>query len=88
MRCHVYRSLRRADAYVYLAQRDDFDALPEALRAGLMPLHHVLELELDPGRRLAREDSAVVRANLLQCGFHLQAPPPRFAEFGASIRHD
>jgi uncharacterized protein YcgL (UPF0745 family) len=53
-----------------------------------MPLHHVLELELGPGRRLAREDSAVVRANLLQCGFHLQAPPPRFAEFGASIRHD
>lgn len=76
MRCHVYKCLRRADTYVYLAQRDAFEALPEGLRHNLLPLDFVLELELGPDRRLAREDPAVVRANLQQCGFHLQLPPP------------
>ena len=30
---------------------------------------------LVPGRRLALSDPEVVRANLVQCGFHLQLPP-------------
>lgn len=88
MRCHVYKSLRRVDSYVYLAQRDAFDTLPEALRGGLLPLAFVMELDLSPPRRLSREDVAVVRANLLACGFHLQLPPPAFAEFNASVKRD
>ncbi len=75
MRCHVYKSLRRADTYLYLAARDDFAPLPDALREGLGGLQWVMELELAPGRRLAREDAEVVRANLARCGFHLQMPP-------------
>jgi len=83
--CHVYRSLRRADTYVYLARRDDFAVLPSALRSGLLPLEFVLELDLTSPRRLGREDFAVVCANVQQSGFHLQLPPPAFAEFGKSI---
>jgi len=83
--CHVYKSLRRADTYVYLAQRDDFEVLPAALRGGLMPLQFVLELDLLNPRRLGREDFAVVCANIQQSGFHLQLPPPAFAEFGKTL---
>jgi hypothetical protein len=88
MRCYVYKSLRRVDSYVYLAQRDAFDALPEALRGGLLPLSFVMELDLSPPQRLAREDAAVVSANLLACGFHLQLPPPAFSEFNATLTRD
>ncbi|MGN6513352.1 MAG: YcgL domain-containing protein [Lysobacteraceae bacterium] len=75
MLAHVYKSLKRADTYVYLARRDDFASVPEPLRASLGPLHHVLDVELTPGRRLAREDAATVRGNLAARGFHLQFPP-------------
>jgi uncharacterized protein YcgL (UPF0745 family) len=75
MHAHVYKSLKKADTYVYLAGRDDFARLPEPLRTQLGTLQFVLEVELAPGRKLAQEDPAVVRANLAACGFNLQFPP-------------
>ena len=76
MQAYVYKSQRKQDAYVYLARRDDFDAIPAALGAALLPLSFVLEVALTPGRRLARADAARVRADLAERGFHLQLPPP------------
>ena len=75
MLAYVYKSLKKADTYVYLAGRDDFARLPEPLRAQLGELRFVLEVALTPERRLAQEDPAVVRANLAARGFHLQFPP-------------
>ena len=75
MLAHVYKSLKRADTYVYLGRRDDFACVPAPLLATLGRLQHVLDVELTPGRRLAREDAATVRAHLVERGFHLQAPP-------------
>ena len=74
MRAHVYKSLKKADTYVYLAARDDFARLPEPLRAQLGPLQFVLDVDLAPGRTLAQEDPEVVRGNLAARGFHLQFP--------------
>ena len=34
-----------------------------------------MELELHPGKRLAREDAEQVLKNLQTSGFHLQMPP-------------
>lgn len=75
MLAHVYKSPKRADTYVYLAARDDFERILEPLRTRLGPLQFVLEVDLAPGRRLATEDPAVVRENLVLRGFHLQFPP-------------
>lgn len=75
MQAFVYKSLKKADAYVYLAGREDFERLPDPVRAELGELRFVLEVALVPGRRLAREDADVVRANLASRGFHLQMPP-------------
>lgn len=80
MLAHVYKSLKRADTYVYLARRDDFASVPEPLRASLGRLQHVLDVELTPERKLAREDAAAVRANLAARGFHLQFPPSDAAD--------
>lgn len=75
MQAYVYKSLRKADTYVYLAKRDDFARLPDPVRLKLGTLQFVLEVALTPERRLAREDAAVVRENLVARGFHLQFPP-------------
>lgn len=75
MRCYVYKSPRRVETYVYFAQRDDFQRLPEALRAPLGALQFVMELDLSPPRKLAREDADVVRGNLAAHGVHVQFPP-------------
>ena len=74
MRCFVYKSLRKADTYVYLAQRDGFASVPEPLRASLGTLDFALEFDLDADRKLARENAGVVRRNLETNGFHVQMP--------------
>ncbi len=71
MHAYVYKSLKKADAYVYLAAHDDFTRLPEPMRTE-PPLQFVLDTELTPERKLARDDAAVVRENLAMRGFHIQ----------------
>lgn len=75
MNTYVYKSLRKENTYVYLAKRDDFAVMPEAVRAPLGDLVFVLEVALTEQRKLAQADPAVVRANLAAHGFHLQFPP-------------
>ena len=75
MQCHVYRSSKRDDTYVYLRERDAFGLLPANIAAPLGELHFVLSVELTPERKLARDDANVVRANLAAHGFHIQFPP-------------
>ena len=75
MLAYVYKSLRKPDTYVYLAERDDFARLPEPLRTQMGRLQFVLEVALTPERKLAQENPEVVRHNLAARGFHLQFPP-------------
>ena len=75
MQTYVYKSLRKDNTYVYLAKRDDFAVMPEAVRTPLGELVFVLEFALTGQRKLAQADPAVVRANLAAHGFHLQVPP-------------
>jgi uncharacterized protein YcgL (UPF0745 family) len=76
MKCFVYRCGKRAETYVYLRERDAFGLLPPELAGRLGALTLVLELDLVPERRLAREDAGTVRRNLVERGFHVQLPPP------------
>ncbi|CAK0742897.1 YcgL domain-containing protein Tgr7_3126 [Gammaproteobacteria bacterium] len=77
VRCCVYRAHRKVDTYLYLRENEPQENLPEDLRRLLGRLDLVMELELHPGRRLAREDVTEVMANLRNRGWHLQMPPPR-----------
>jgi uncharacterized protein YcgL (UPF0745 family) len=75
MQAFVYKSLRQAETYVYLAARDDFARLPPPLVTQLGKLQFVLEVALTPERKLALADPDVVRENLATRGFHIQFPP-------------
>jgi uncharacterized protein YcgL (UPF0745 family) len=76
MRCFVYKSLRKADTYVFLREPEGFEVLPGPIAAQLGALGFVIEIELSPQRKLARENVEVVMINLDSQGYHLQFPPP------------
>jgi len=86
MKCWIYRSPRKDEMYLYLAEQDGFSAVPEALLRHFGRPHFVMELELGPEQRLAREDADEVRANLAERGFHLQMPPPD-PQLADAVRH-
>ena len=75
MRCHVFKSRKRPDAYVYVDARTDPASLPEALRHALGPLDPALIFELTAERRLARADAATVMAAISTQGYYVQLPP-------------
>ncbi|OOG53813.1 YcgL domain-containing protein [Rhodanobacter sp. C03] len=75
MPCFVYASLRKNDSYLWLAQRDAFDVLPESLLLLLGELRFVMEVQLDAQRKLPNEDTAQVLEHLRTQGWHLQLPP-------------
>ncbi|BFI97367.1 MAG: YcgL domain-containing protein [Rhodanobacter sp.] len=92
MQCFVYASRRKPDTYLWLAERDGFDALPGSLRSMLGELRFAMELQLDAQRRLPREDAAQVLAHLREQGWHLQLPPEgalagtNHPAYGAALR--
>jgi uncharacterized protein YcgL (UPF0745 family) len=77
MNAYIYKSSRKAELYLYITQKDDFSNVPQALydSMGKEPIF-VMEIELTPERKLARENVTTVIKNLETKGFHLQIPPP------------
>lgn len=73
--CWVYRSTRKQEMYLFLAKEHGFDSVPAALLENFGEPILVIQLELSPGRPLAREDVNLVMTNLRVKGFHLQMPP-------------
>jgi uncharacterized protein YcgL (UPF0745 family) len=83
LHCSVYKSLRKQDTYLYITDDKVLERLPDGLARLLGELELVMELDLHPGRRLAREDVLAVMHSLRVQGFHLQLPPVE-QEFPAS----
>lgn len=72
MKCSIYRSNKKSEMYLYLAEKDAFSDLPDGLMKHLGEVEFVMDLTLTPDRVLAREDVKVVMENLKTRGFHLQ----------------
>lgn len=73
--CWIYRSSRKDEMYLYLAEEDGFEQLPELLKKQFGQPSLVMELELSASRPLAREDVGLVMEKLREQGFYLQMPP-------------
>ncbi len=78
--CWVYRSSKKDEMYLYLAEEGNFDDIPAALLALFGTPFFVMELELSPQRPLAREPVERVIENLKVQKFHLQMPPKLIPE--------
>ena len=70
--CHIYRSGRKEDTYLYVLKKDDFSKVPEELMTVFGEPEFSFSFNLSADRVLAKEDSAEVLANLKEKGFHLQ----------------
>ncbi|MFI3189133.1 hypothetical protein BCS42_10430 [Crenothrix sp. D3] len=75
MPCYVYKSVKKDLYYLYIDKKDDFSSVPEELLLSFGKLEFVLELELAPNRKLAKEDSQKVLESLQTKGFFVQLPP-------------
>lgn len=73
--CWIYRSSRKPEMYLYLADEDAFDQLPAELMKRFGEPSLVMELALHADRPLAREDVTRVMDSLQNQGYHLQLPP-------------
>ncbi|NBV75345.1 MAG: YcgL domain-containing protein [Methylococcaceae bacterium] len=75
MLCYIYKSQKKEELYVYLNTQDDFSSLPDDLIRQLGKLSFVMELELTPDKKLARENAEKVIFALQSRGFFIQMPP-------------
>ena len=75
MQCFIYKSLKKEELYLYLQKKDDFSEIPEPLFNSLGRIEFVMELEITPDRKLAREDANNVLSSLQDKGFFVQMPP-------------
>ncbi|HAT40477.1 MAG TPA: hypothetical protein DCS87_01975 [Rheinheimera sp.] len=73
----IYKSSRKDQTYLYLVKRDDFSAVPEALRSMFGTPLLVTVLDLAQREKLAGADIQKVKADLQAKGFYLQLPPPQ-----------
>jgi uncharacterized protein YcgL (UPF0745 family) len=84
--CSIYRSGRRAETYLYLAEGLAYDDLPAELRAAFGEPVFIMALRLDEKRRLARVDVRAVLERLREPGYFLQLPPELTVEEEISRR--
>jgi len=75
MQSYIYKSLKKDELYLYLQKKDDFSIIPEPLLNSFGKIEFVMELEITPERKLAREDVKKVIAGLQEKGFFIQMPP-------------
>jgi uncharacterized protein YcgL (UPF0745 family) len=77
MIAYIYKSRTKDELYLYISKKDDFSQVPQTLynSMGKEPVF-VMEVELSPDRKLAREDVNTVIKSLETQGFHVQIPPP------------
>lgn len=76
MHCFIYKSDKKDELYLFMANQDDFSDIPGSLMQSFGNPEFVMELDIHPERQLARSEATDVIAALEQQGFYLQMPPP------------
>jgi hypothetical protein len=82
MTVSVYKSPKKAELYLYVPQQDGLEKLPGELLVMFGEPAHVIDFELSPDRKLAREDSQKVLDALHSKGYYMQMPPNEIEKFG------
>jgi len=74
-KCHVYKSDKKAQTYLFLKTDTDQADLPGHLLHLLGGLTQFLSLSLTPELKLAQADIKDVLSSLDEQGYYLQMPP-------------
>ncbi len=74
MKCFVYKSIRKADSYLYISEKDNFQNIPEQLLMLFGKPEFTFEFELTKDRKLAAADANQVIQSMAEQGYYLQMP--------------
>ncbi|MWQ98797.1 hypothetical protein GQA09_33285, partial [Escherichia coli] len=74
--CAIYKSPKREGMFLYVAKRDQFDSVPEALRQMFGKPQFVMLFNLNGEKQLKRSKNEEVLQAIQTQGFFLQMPPP------------
>ena len=75
MQCFIYKSNKKNELYLYLDKQDDFSSIPEAILKSIGQPEYVMQLEITPERKLAREKAVDIIKGIEENGFFIQMPP-------------
>ena len=75
MQCFIYKSNKKDELYLYLNKQDDFTCIPEAIFKSIGQPEYVMQLEITPELKLARENASEVLKGIEEHGFFIQMPP-------------
>lgn len=75
MLCYIYKSLKKDELYLYLSKKDDFTALPDDVLKSFGHLQYVMEIDITPERKLARDNARQILESIDNQGFYIQMPP-------------
>ncbi|MCU7939237.1 MAG: YcgL domain-containing protein [gamma proteobacterium symbiont of Bathyaustriella thionipta] len=70
----IYKGSKKQGSYLYIVHKDDFSQVPEVLLKAMGKLEFVMELILNPEKKLAQADVLQVINALKEDGFYLQMP--------------
>jgi len=76
MLCAVYKSSKKANTYIFVKTRDEFDDVPKALMSTFGSPILVTLFNLATKDKLGFADLDKVKSNLVEQGYYLQLPPP------------
>ena len=75
MLCAVYKTAKKEGMYLYLPEKDNFEAVPESLLEQFGKPVLVMVLPLNKRDALGRVDKETLITALREKGFYLQLPP-------------
>lgn len=71
----AFRSKKKDELYLFVPQEDGLEKLPKELLVMFGEPTHVIDFELTPEKKLAREDTATVLEAIQSKGYYMQMPP-------------
>lgn len=71
----AYKSPKKDELYLFVPQETGLDALPKELLVMFGEPKHVIDFDLTPEKKLAREDTSTVIESLQTKGYYMQMPP-------------
>lgn len=75
--CSVYKTLKKADTYLYVAKNEGFKRVPEPLLQMFGNPVYAMDIMVKPEKPLARIEGSRLISEIEEKGFYLQLPPPK-----------
>lgn len=82
MKISAFRSPKKAELYLFVPQEKGLDNLPNELLVMFGEPEHVIDFELTPGKKLARENPEAVMQSIESKGYFMQMPPTEMEKMG------